>query len=337
MKKILINLLAVLFLSASCASQPTSSEAKEETGMQPQKQRELSSIDAPTDESQLTPDKLKARGIQAYTSGNFPEAATLIQTALLLDHQLNEPGPKFLIVYSSLMSGDYPRALSVAQSLANEFPYHPIVYQQIGLAEMEMGNLNEALSAFEKALDFESHTPRVHFYMGVIQAQLGKKSEADRFFQEGEREYKDILRFNPKDFSANYELASLYLFHNVHIEETGALLQNCRESLSTRTQDELPISRPIYTNFYLPLIEGIYAYRKNNWELAESRLKTALTHMPTGAKADAAELYFYLAKVHAAQHQDPEAKSFFDVAISMDPHGVYAAEAGTASSSITSR
>jgi tetratricopeptide (TPR) repeat protein len=315
--------LICAWLAAGCAHQP----------------RDVASLgSAPTafvvqrapDAEAPSAEKLRTEGVQAYTEGNFPRAATLMQTALALDPQFGELWPRFLIFYSALVTGDYAHALSQAEVLANEMPYQPLVYQQLGLAHLGLGNAKAAAEAFQKALDFESHAPRVHFYLGIAQGQLNQPKEQQRAFQEAQREYQDILRFNPRDFLASYELAALFLFRNIKIEEVGQLLENARESLTARAQEELPMQRPLYTNFYLPLLEGIYAFRKNDLELAQSRLSGALAHIPAGAKADAAELYFYLGKTNLGLHQETLAKPLLSEALSLDPHGAYAKEADTA-------
>ena len=57
-------------------------------------------------------------------------------------------------------------------------PYQAISYQQVGLAQLWLGQASPALESFERALDFDSHAPRVHFYVGLAYAQLKQSPTA---------------------------------------------------------------------------------------------------------------------------------------------------------------
>ena len=140
------------------------------------------------------------------------------------------------------------------------------------------------------------------------------------------KEYEEILKRNPTDFSANYELASLLLFWNQDLDRASLCLAQAKQSLSGDPEAELDADRRLFANYYLPLLEGILFYRKGNAQDAQHALIKALASLPSNSKADVAELYLYLGKTYSELGNNGVAKSFLENGVTSDPAGPYAAE-----------
>ncbi len=267
--------------------------------------------------------QLRADGFSEYLHGNYPRAITLLETADALSLSPHSGRSSYILYYCYLMTGDYRRALTVAQSIANETPFSAVAYEQIGIVELSQGHHAVAIDYFQKALDFDAHPTRVHFYMGLAQERLKKNTARDKSFQDAEKEYLQILKKNPKDFSSNYELAALYLYWNQGLDQVPQLLQNCRDNYQQSNIEELPNDKKLYAQYYLPLLDGIYLYRKGAAAESLNILSGAIVHLPDGVKADLSEIYYYLGQDHFALGRKEQAKSFLEKSVVMDPSGIY--------------
>ncbi len=269
--------------------------------------------------------KLRDDGIAEYLHGNYPKAITLLETADALSTS-HSSRSLYLLYYCYLMTGDSRHALKVAQTIATEQPYSAVAYEQLGLAELSSGHYNASLEYFQKALDFEAHPTRIHFYKGIAEERLKNNLARDHSFLEAEKEYHQVLKTNPKDFSANYELASMYLYWNhaaSQLAEVPQLIQNCRDNFQAASTEDLPDDKKLYASYYLPLLDGIYLYRKGAAAESSNLLAGTIAHLPDGARTDLAEIYYYLAQDNFAMGHKEQARTFFDKSIAMDPEGIY--------------
>jgi tetratricopeptide (TPR) repeat protein len=234
--------------------------------------------------------------------------------------------PKNILFYCYVTIGDYKSALRVAEGIAREKPYDPLSYQQVGLAELWLGRMEIALSNFSRAVEFENHSPEVHVYSAMAHQTLDQVERRERAIQEAENEYREILDANPKDFAANFGLASLYLFWNRSITKVLSLLTAARESVTSSGVEDLPQDRKVYSFFFLPALEGILQYRKGESQASLDTLLTVLNQAPSGIKADLAEIYYYIGQNYLHLSTIGEAKTFLSKASETDPTGVYAKE-----------
>jgi tetratricopeptide (TPR) repeat protein len=280
---------------------------------------------------------LRDQAYAEYLKGDLPKAVHFLETSLLLDPQPQESWPRYILYYCYLALGDYSRALSIAESLVKDHPYQSLVYQQVGLANLWLGDAQQAVADFQRALDFESHSPRVHFYLGLAYAQLNQDTAKDKSFQEAKDEYDQILKSNPKDFMANYELASLFLFWDRYVDKVAPLIATTKESITPEADEELPQEKLLYSSFYVPMLEGILACRKGEAKASLKILLNLIPHVPSGIKADLAEIYFFIAKDFVLLSDAKTAKGFFERSISMDPKGAYVPEGQKTMRSIASK
>lgn len=267
---------------------------------------------------------LRDEGSRFYAQGDYTKAIAHFEIAGLIEPSPVENWYRYLLCYSYLYTGQLNEALAAARELVTLEPYSPLAYQQLGLVLLWAGQPKSALTEFHKSLEFDSHYTSTHFYSGLAFHILKNTAERDKAFSEAEKEYELVLQKNPKDLSANYELASLLLFANRDLAKVGSRIQNVREGLLTT--DETSQDRRLFQNYYLPLLEGIYAFRRANADLAVEKLLSALPHVPAGARADLAEVYHYLSLAYLARGESDKATPFLEKGIDLDPNGVYASE-----------
>jgi len=280
---------------------------------------------------------LREQAMQQYTKGDFPRAIHYFEASLLLGAQPQDAWPKFMLFYCYMAVGDYRNALMTAENLVRDYPYQSLTYQQLGLAQFWLGNTDEAVQSFQRGLEFESHPPRTHFYLGLASQRLNDDANKEKSFQEAEIEYQEILKSNPRDFNANYELASLYLYWNKHVDKVPLLLNAIKESIAQSGEEDTPQEKQLYFNYYLPLLEGIWLYRKGEGNGSLRVLFETLANLPSGLRADLAEIYHYIGKSYLLIGENENARVFLEKGITLDPRGPYSAESQAAVRSILSR
>jgi tetratricopeptide (TPR) repeat protein len=262
------------------------------------------------------------RAKQAYVAGSFPDATRFLETAFVYDAAAPDAAAADLLYYLYLAQGDYDRAVRLGRAIARKHPYRSQSYYQVGLAELWSGNDKVAAQSFQRALEFADHPPRTYFYLGLALEKSGDAAGQATAFQNAEKEYRQILRRNPENFSANYELAHLYLFWNVQWKKAESLMEAARKSL--RKPDVETALRPkLYREHYLKLLDGIFWTHKGEPTRALPLLWETVQSAPGGARADMAEIYYYLGLNFAASKQDAQAKSFLTKAAQLDPNGPY--------------
>lgn len=279
-------------------------------------------IDAGEDSKQeLLAQSLRKQAIENYRRGEYLRTLQLFEAATLIDGNGNEARFLGLQYYSQLSLGMYDQALKTAQKLVKAYPYQAGSYQQVGIAQLWLGQRDEAARSFRKGFDLASHSPKLHFYFGLVQELTGRIEERDKAFKKAEQEYLQILSNNPKDFLSNYDLASLYLYWNQNLEKAEEYLKVAKK---TEPDTEADVQgSALFAQFYFPVLDGILHFRRGAHADAEKMLLSALANAQTVLKADLAEVNFYLGLVKEAQNEGPSSQSYFAQSVLLDPKGPF--------------
>ncbi|MCB0404219.1 MAG: tetratricopeptide repeat protein [Bdellovibrionales bacterium] len=268
---------------------------------------------------------IREQGYKRYLAGEFTRAINHFEAYLVLDPKGEDQWIKYLLYYCYMAVGEYERALTLAKDLVHEKPYDFLSYQQIGLAQLWLGKLGDAIKNFQRSLEFESHLPQALFYQGLAYGQARQFDKQEAVFKDAENEYAQVLKSNPADFKSNYEMANLYLYWNKEVEKVPALISAAKGSLTSRLADEDVLrEESVYLNFHIPLLEGIYLYRTEKYQKSLHLLLAALVNAPTGTVADLSELYYYMGANYLALEDPVRARSFLEKANRLDPRGMYA-------------
>ncbi len=269
---------------------------------------------------------LAEQGLLRYATGDCTGALNTLEAAKIFEPDKVTLWAEHVLFHSLLTCGNYDRAQTVAEEIARSAPQESLSFLQLGIAELWNRKTKPAIENFKRALEFDSHSPRTHFYKGIAHGTLNEIALKENEFKEGEKEYQRILARNPKDFTANFELASLYLYWNKEVPTASKHVSVARDSLPTPS-DELSDERKLMAQFTMPLLEGILLYRMDEPVEAAEKLRETLAHAPSGARADVAELYFYLGKSLLASNEKEKARGALQKVNELDPNGPYGNDA----------
>ena len=100
--------------------------------------------------------------------------------------------------------GQFQKALSKASKLLREFPNSPELYNHIGIANKQLGKLDEAITAYKRAISIKANFAQAYLNMGIALAEQGIISEARVSFKKA-IEYKSDYAQAMWNLSGNAE------------------------------------------------------------------------------------------------------------------------------------
>jgi tetratricopeptide (TPR) repeat protein len=255
-----------------------------------------------------------------FQQGHFTEAIPHLENAVGLSSDTSPRG-RFALFYSYLVIGEYGKARGLAEETVRLFPYHGAAYRQLGIAQLWLGETAAAIKSLRRSTEFRSVQPKTYFYLALAHARRSERKEQEQALASAEKLYQEILVKNPNEFSANYELASLYSFWNRSLEKIPDLVEHAKMGIDSG--DESVEENELVTKFYLPILEGMGYLQKAEGEMAVAVFTQAIEASPPGAKADLAEVYYYLGKAQELLDNETGAKESFEKSLALDPTGPY--------------
>ena len=141
----------------------------------------------------------------AGASQGFPEAVTLLQTALRLNPANAEAHNNLGVAYQRM--GRYEDAAREHQEALRLFPTYAEAYNNMGIVAEHLGQIEEAQRFYATALSLQSSsrsTAEAHHNMGSVLQKLGRDEEAVT-------EIREALRINPRYADAHDNLGSALL------------------------------------------------------------------------------------------------------------------------------
>lgn len=297
----------VLLALVSCAHAPTATVNRE-----PQAVADLDTIK----ERKLG--ELRSQGQHYYKRGDYLRAIPYLESLVHQADTLLKATDCFVLGYSLLSIGEGARAEEAVKKGIRLSPYQPVAYQLLGLSALTQDKPIQAGEHFKRGLEFDSHPPKLHYYYGLALEKQGKLKERDREFLNAEEEYEKILLQNVYDFGANFELAYLYLTLGHKIPKVEELIENARLGLK-EADPELVEDGTLYAQFYLPMLQGMEAFRKNEYQKASALLEQTALTSPLGAKAELAEIFKYLGAAEKEVGKTELSASYSEIAKGLDP------------------
>ena len=79
---------------------------------------------------------------------------------------------------SAINSGDYPKAISIYESLAKQNPSDSNIWEQLGLAYHQSGKYADAIRCFQKAIDKGLEAPVGRYNLAAAYARAGQKQQS---------------------------------------------------------------------------------------------------------------------------------------------------------------
>ncbi|MBN2830983.1 MAG: tetratricopeptide repeat protein [Candidatus Omnitrophica bacterium] len=168
-----------------------------------------------------------------------------------------------------LAAKEYERALKGALRLN---PKDLDVYKSLGVLYLRQGNLKEALSTYRLISEISPYDPEMHFYLGVIYAELKEKI----LF---EKELKKAISIRPDYAEALNFLGYTYVEESRNLKEAEDLIKKAIEVDPDN-------------GAYLDSLGWLY-YKKGNFKKAKELLIRAASLMPDPVIYDhLGDLYF---------------------------------------------
>ena len=116
-----------------------------------------------------------------------------------------DPNPfQMKLLINLQFQGQFQKALSKASKLLREFPNSPELYNHIGIANKQLGKLDEAITAYKRAISIKANFAQAYLNMGIALAEQGIISEARASFKKA-IEYKSDYAQAMWNLSGNAE------------------------------------------------------------------------------------------------------------------------------------
>ena len=139
------------------------------------------------EELQVDEPRLFRRGVESLEHADWEEAGALLKQAL----RLEEPGVKEAVeeFHARMARGDRTGAATLARQALKGYPAYADLHCLLGIAELEEGNLDDAVSSLGRAIELhpDYHAARVHLARALealgdlpqAEEQVGLVLEAD--------------------------------------------------------------------------------------------------------------------------------------------------------------
>lgn len=147
---------------------------------------------------------MDARTLQLYSSlmnlrGRHQDAINLALRAYRMDPQSDMTNGQVSVAY--FYAGDYGSALSFIRRTIDLQPEYLMGYALLGRTEAELGNWDEAISAFKRGLEISAHSSFIRALLAYAYAGSGEKAKACGLLSELEEQRNDAC-FPAYDVSA---------------------------------------------------------------------------------------------------------------------------------------
>ena len=124
-------------------------------------------------------------------------------------------------------------ALPIFLDLAKQYPDDRMVQMLLGQVYTNLGKLDEANAAFEKAIKLDGSTPRVYTFLGNIELLKGNYAKAQELFKASlAKQVKNSAPFGP-----NYGMAYAYVYQG-DIKSAVKTLEAYAAEYQTSTQQQ---------------------------------------------------------------------------------------------------
>jgi tetratricopeptide (TPR) repeat protein len=158
--------------------------------------------------AEADPEFAFAHYLVGTTSASPAEAKPHIDKAVELAKKASEGERRYIEAVMLARTQKPAEALAIFSELSKQYPEERMVQMMIGQVAMNMGKLDEAKAALERAIQLDGSTPRAYTFIGNVYLLKGDYAKAREHF-------KASLAKAPKDsapFGPNYGLAYSYIY-----------------------------------------------------------------------------------------------------------------------------
>ncbi len=146
--------------------------------------------------------------LMATTSNSPAEAKPFADKAVELATKASDGERRYIEAVLLTRAQKLDEALPIFLDLAKQYPDERMVQMLLGQVYTNKGSLNEAKTAFERAIQIDGSTPRVYTFLGNIELLKGDYGKARESFHKSlAKQVKDTAPFGP-----NYGLAYVHIY-----------------------------------------------------------------------------------------------------------------------------
>lgn len=120
--------------------------------------------------------------LNLINQGNYTEALNILKEAIKLDEKNDMTWNNLSVCYEAI--GEYDLALEAARNAVNYGEEKAAEYSNLGNAYFDLGFLEEAKLAYERALDIDSDYFYAKYGLGVYYSKKENYEESQTYFQE---------------------------------------------------------------------------------------------------------------------------------------------------------
>jgi tetratricopeptide (TPR) repeat protein len=98
--------------------------------------------------------------------------------ALAVDNEVSTTAPDLTNVRAAIKAKDFNAALTQLSAMVDRGVQHADVYNLLGFSLRKTGDYKQALTYYQKALDFDADHKGAHEYLGELYAETGQLPKA---------------------------------------------------------------------------------------------------------------------------------------------------------------
>jgi len=146
--------------------------------------------------------------LQATTAPTPAEVKELSDKAVEMSKNASDGERRYIQAVLLTRAGKTAESLTIFLDLAKQFPEDRMVQMLLGQVYMNLGKLDDAKGAFERAIQLDGSTPRAYTFLGNVELLRGNYGKARQFFSSSRgKQVKGSDPFGPK-----YGLAYSYIY-----------------------------------------------------------------------------------------------------------------------------
>jgi len=170
----------------------------------------------------VQPDKVDTNaiflaGYSSYMANNYVKAKEYLNKAVELKY--NDPNLYYYLAKVYWSTKEKEKSYAVLNAGYNIFPMNKEIILTMVNFYTEDGKLKNLETALDKAIQVDSKNYDLKLYQARVCEKLSEteKNDQEKYFLKAESLYKDVIKSDPNNMRANYNLAILYYNKAVNI------------------------------------------------------------------------------------------------------------------------
>lgn len=202
-------------------------------------------------------------GYSAYMAGNFPKAKEYLTKAK--DLKYNDANLYYYLGKSYWSTGEKDRSYEVLNAGSKLYPDSKEIILTMVNNYIEDGKLKNLEATLDKATQVDAKNLDLKLTHALVCEKLSEseKGQEEKYFKKSETLYKDVIKVDPNNVRANYNLAILYYNQAVNI------IDKMDADTDLTTIDKIQDQCVVIFKQSLPYMEKAYKLNPNRKDVLE--------------------------------------------------------------------